>query len=43
MYVGIIDYGLGNIKSVKSAFEFLGYETILCREAQKQIEKWKNR
>lgn len=32
MYVGIIDYGLGNIKSVKSAFEFLGYETILCKE-----------
>lgn len=32
MVVGIVNYGLGNVKSVKSAFEYLGHETILCLE-----------
>ena len=32
MLVGIVDYGLGNVKSVKSAFEYLGHEAILCQE-----------
>jgi len=38
MLVGIVNYGLGNIKSVKSAFEFLGYDTIICEE-EAQFEK----
>jgi glutamine amidotransferase len=28
--IGIIDYGLGNIKSILSAIDFLGYDTKLC-------------
>lgn len=32
MTVGIVDYGLGNVKSVKSAFEYLGHEPILCKK-----------
>jgi len=32
MLVGIVDYGLGNVKSVKSAFEYLGHQAILCNE-----------
>ena len=32
MLVGIVDYGLGNIKSVMSAFEYLGHKVILCHE-----------
>ena len=31
MRIGIVDYGLGNVKSVKSAFEFLGYDSQLCQ------------
>ena len=31
MLVGIINYGLGNTKSVKSAFEFLDYEVKFCQ------------
>lgn len=27
--IAIVDYGLGNINSLKKAIEFLGYETIL--------------
>ena len=30
MKIGVVDYGLGNIKSIKSAIEYLGYETKLC-------------
>ena len=32
MKIGIVDYGLGNVKSVKSAFEYLGHESILCKK-----------
>ena len=32
MLIGIVNYGLGNVKSVSSAFEYLGYDTILCKE-----------
>ena len=32
MLIGIVDYGLGNIKSVKSAFEYLGHNSIICQE-----------
>ena len=32
MLVGIVDYGLGNVKSVKSAFEYLGHDAILCKQ-----------
>jgi imidazole glycerol-phosphate synthase subunit HisH len=28
--IGIIDYGLGNLASVRNAFEHLGHEAILC-------------
>ena len=38
MLVGIVNYGLGNVKSVKSAFEYLGYESILC-EKETDFEK----
>ncbi len=38
MLVGIVDYGLGNVKSVKSAFEFLGHDAILCKD-KKDFEK----
>jgi len=31
--IGIIDYGAGNLKSVYSAFRYLGQETTICREA----------
>ena len=31
MNIGIVDYGLGNVKSVKSAFEYLGYNAQLCQ------------
>ena len=31
MKVGIVNYGLGNVKSVKSSFEFLGYDAFLCQ------------
>lgn len=34
MLIGIVNYGLGNVKSVRSAFEFLGYETILCEKTK---------
>ena len=32
MLIGIVNYGLGNVKSVSSAFEYLGYDIILCKE-----------
>ena len=32
MLIGIVDYGLGNVKSVKSAFEYLGHNSIICQE-----------
>lgn len=32
--IGIIDYGMGNILSVKNAVEMLGDDAILCREPQ---------
>lgn len=34
MMVGIIDYGMGNIRSVANAFERIGCEVILCREPE---------
>jgi imidazole glycerol-phosphate synthase subunit HisH len=33
--ITIIDYGMGNLWSVKSAFEFLGYRTIITDEIKK--------
>jgi len=32
MKIGIIDYGMGNIKSVYNALKLLGYEPIICSE-----------
>lgn len=32
--IGIIDYDAGNIKSVEKALHFLGYETVVSREAE---------
>jgi len=34
MNIVVIDYGLGNIKSIKNAFEALGVEVILSREKE---------
>lgn len=34
----IIDYGMGNLRSVQKAFEFLGYEAIITDDP-KEIEK----
>ena len=31
MFVGIVDYGLGNVKSVSSAIEYLGHESIMIQ------------
>jgi glutamine amidotransferase len=31
--IGIIDYGMGNLASVKNAFEHLGYDTHRCVDA----------
>lgn len=33
--IGIIDYGAGNLASVKNAFEHLGHEAGLCSDAQR--------
>lgn len=30
MIVGIINYGLGNVKSIQNAFEYIGADTIIC-------------
>ena len=32
--IGIINYGVGNLASVKNAFEHLGHDTTLCSEPQ---------
>ncbi len=29
--IGIIDYGMGNLRSVQKAFEYLGHEVSICR------------
>ena len=34
----IVDYGMGNVRSLKNAFEFLGHDAILSREV-KDFEK----
>lgn len=31
--IGIIDYGMGNLRSVQKAFEFLGHEAIISDDA----------
>ena len=31
MFVGIVDYGLGNVKSVSSAIEYLGHQSIMIQ------------
>lgn len=31
MLIGIVDYGLGNVKSVTSAIEYLGHESIMVQ------------
>ena len=36
--IGIIDYGMGNILSVKNAFHYLGEEAIIC-EDPKELNK----
>lgn len=35
--LAIIDYGIGNIRSIQNAFEYLGYDAILTRN-QREIE-----
>ena len=35
--IAIIDYGMGNLRSVQKAFERVGYEAIVTRDAG-QIE-----
>ena len=35
--IAIIDYGMGNLRSVQKAFERVGYEAVVTREAG-QIE-----
>lgn len=32
--IGIIDYGMGNLRSVQKAFEFLGHEAIISDDAE---------
>ncbi|WP_058485098.1 imidazole glycerol phosphate synthase subunit HisH [Defluviitalea phaphyphila] len=41
MSIAIIDYGMGNLRSVQKAFEFLGYEAIVTdkKEEIDQAEK----
>lgn len=34
MNIAIIDYGVGNLRSVQKAFEFLGYEAIVTEDIQ---------
>ena len=36
--VGIIDYGMGNLQSVRNAFEAIGAKVILVKNAQ-ELEK----
>ena len=36
--IGIIDYGMGNLRSVQKAFEFLGYKAEILSD-RKEIEK----
>ena len=31
--IAIIDYGMGNLRSVQKAFEFLGYEAVITDSA----------
>lgn len=33
MMIAIIDYGMGNLRSVQKAFEFLGYEAVITDQA----------
>ena len=37
MKVGIIDYGMGNIFSVKNTLEYLGFENEFCSDPQNLI------
>jgi glutamine amidotransferase len=30
--IGIVDYGMGNLLSVKNALDYLGEDTMICRE-----------
>jgi glutamine amidotransferase len=38
MKVAIIDYGMGNVASVKKAFTFLGVESVLTRDAEEIVK-----
>lgn len=33
--IAVIDYGMGNLRSVQKAFEFLGYEAVVTNSPQK--------
>ena len=36
--IGIIDYGAGNLRSVRNAFEHLGYAADVCRQPERAHE-----
>jgi len=36
--IAIIDYGMGNLRSVQKAFEFLGYEAVVTQEPNKILD-----
>lgn len=36
--IAIIDYGMGNLRSVQKAFEFLGYDAVITDKKQKLID-----
>lgn len=38
MMIGIIDYGMGNLRSVQKAFEFIGYKAEIISD-RKEIER----
>ncbi|NJM74482.1 MAG: imidazole glycerol phosphate synthase subunit HisH, partial [Acaryochloridaceae cyanobacterium RU_4_10] len=39
--IGIVDYGMGNLRSVYSALEAIGATPVICQEAQdlSQVDK----
>lgn len=38
--IGIVDYGMGNLRSVQKAFEFLGASTTWVRDQEDWSEHW---
>ena len=37
--IAIIDYGMGNLRSVQKGFERMGHEAVVTRDAEDDLER----